>query len=227
MVFRYIYTVGGDDDPRRRRHWCCRPFCWCYLYREKKTNMHTVMNTFISALFFFFFFFYSFCKLLSSQASSSFVFGINFFVYVCIFFFFFFLLNVFTGLLFVCTYLYKIYIDALKSLKCLKCIIHTKTKNLLPTGFPLMCLFLFFFILIYSFTVFFQVFGLFVCVLWWVQVFCKTSQNHLFHLNWTTVSCRREENVPVLIYCKAENVYALLYRESIVRKYYGHMRSHM
>lgn len=36
-----------------------------------------------------------------------------------------------------------------------------------------------------------------------------------------------KRNVPVLIYCKAENVYALLYRESIVRKYYGHMRSHM
>ena len=102
------------------------------------------MNTFVSAhFFFFFFFFYSFCKLLSSQASSSFVFGINFFcVCVHLFFFFFywmFLLDYF----FVCTYLYKIYIDALKSLKCLKCIIHTKTKNLLPTGFPLMCYFLF------------------------------------------------------------------------------------
>lgn len=31
--------------------------------------------------------------------------------------------------------------------------------------------------------------------------------------------------MPGLIYCKAENVYALLYRESIVRKYDGRVET--
>lgn len=53
--------------------------------QREKTNMHTVLNIFISASFL------RFCKLLSSQASSSLVFGINFFcVYAHLFFFFFF-----------------------------------------------------------------------------------------------------------------------------------------
>lgn len=64
----------------------------------------------------FSFFFYGFCKLLSSQASSSLVFGIKFFLCVYALFFFFFtwmfLLDYF--FFFVCTYLYKIYIEALK-----------------------------------------------------------------------------------------------------------------
>lgn len=114
---------------------------------RRETNMHTVTNVWFQLLF------YRFCKLLSSQASSSLVFGIKSFC-VCVHLFF--LPECFYWTTFsVCTYLYKIYIDALKSLKCLKCIIHTKTKKSAAHTFPLVCFCLFFFFF-YSFVVFFR-----------------------------------------------------------------------
>lgn len=101
------------------------------LQREKK-NKHAYCNEhFYFSSFFTVFVSYWVLKLqvLSSLAL----------IFLCLcasFFFFFtwmFLLDYF---FFVCTYLYKIYIDALKSIKCLKCIIHTKTKKSAAHKFP-------------------------------------------------------------------------------------------
>lgn len=65
LVHSILIFIQWGDDPRCQQHWQCWDFCWCYLYREK-SNMHTVLNLFISPSFVCFF-----CKLLSSQASSS------------------------------------------------------------------------------------------------------------------------------------------------------------
>lgn len=71
--------------------------------QREKTNMHTVLNIFISASFFTVFVSY-----LSSQASSSLVFGIKFFLCVCMRFFFFFLPECFywTTSFFFCLYIF-------------------------------------------------------------------------------------------------------------------------
>lgn len=73
------------------------------LHREKSNNC---IKPFISASFCT-----VFCKLLSSQASSSLIFGINLFsvciiLCACVFFVLFFKINVFTGLLFYCLYIF-------------------------------------------------------------------------------------------------------------------------
>lgn len=126
---------------------------------QRQTNMHTVLNLFVSASFCT-----VFCKLLSSQASSSLIFGINFFS-VCIFFcvsvFFFFKSECFywtTFLLFVHIYITSIKLSKFKMPK-----VHHSHRNQKNTNtrcavhsFPIMSCFL---------HLCFQVLGLCVCVL--------------------------------------------------------------
>lgn len=105
LVHSILIFIQWGDDPRCQQHWQCWDFCWCYLYREK-SNMHTVLNLFISPPFVRFFVSYWVLKL------QVLIFGIN--VFLCVLFFFFkfwmFLLDYFFFFFFtVCTYLYNIY----------------------------------------------------------------------------------------------------------------------
>lgn len=80
LVHSILIFIQWGDDPRCQQHWQCWDFCWCYLYREK-SNMHTVLNLFISPPFVRFFVSYWVLKL------QVLIFGIN--VFLCVLFFFF------------------------------------------------------------------------------------------------------------------------------------------
>lgn len=165
---------------------CCWS-CWCYLHKENKHAYCIVGGVFCC----FFVCFITYWDLLHQVLVS----GIN---SVCEFFLY---PNVFTGLLyyyflFVCRYLYKIYIEAPKVLKCIVDM-ETKRKGEPTAARPHASLWRLFF------------FELSVVSLN-VTSACSPAQP------W-----RRVENVPGLIYCRAENGYASLYIEGVVNKYYG------
>lgn len=80
LVHSILIFIQWGDDPRCQQHWQRWDFCWCYLYREK-SNMHTVLNLFISPSFVCFFVSYWVLKL------QVLIFGIN--VFLCVLFFFF------------------------------------------------------------------------------------------------------------------------------------------